>query len=139
MSSSAVSVQTELNYHLTPEKGGVNFVFPGTASAYRRTFDTQPTLITDLRSIEHECPASLHVQGFQLLNHTCSEKEWTDAARIKDVAYEETKELLIKAYVPAAHQNKKVQTTHAGPGPAPRESTLFRTSFGATPGSLRKS
>lgn len=99
MSTCPACVSTTLNYYVTPENGGTEYIYPATASNYTRVHDTQPASITDLRSVEGECPAVLDVQGFQLVQHSCSEQDWTDPSRVKDVAYKENVELLKKVYV----------------------------------------
>ena len=82
-----------MNYYVTPEKGGTKEIYPGTAANYRQKYDVQPASVTDMRSVTDQ-DFTLDVQGFQLAKHTCSEKEWIEEYKIKEVGYKETKKLL---------------------------------------------
>jgi len=88
-------VQTTLNYYLDPALGGHSSFNPGTAGYYRRSFDTQPVQIHDIRGRESEF--NLNKQGFQLYKHTSDEKHFTDDEKVKSVVYPETEKLLKKA------------------------------------------
>ncbi|KAM3424083.1 hypothetical protein BST61_g11367 [Cercospora zeina] len=94
------TVQTTLNYYLTPEKGGSKDIYPGRAANYRQKFDVHPASVTDIRTTGEDF--SLDEQGFQVEKHNCSEKEWKDDDKIREIAYPEVRDL-VKRVTGASH------------------------------------
>ena len=85
-------VRAKLNYYLDPSLGGRDEFAIGTAGAYRRKFDNRPVDIRDARGFENEFDIDTH--GFQYHKRPCTEKDFTDDAQVKAVAYPETVQLL---------------------------------------------
>lgn len=85
-------VHAKLNYYLDPSLGGRDEFAIGTAGAYRRKFDNRPVDIQDARGFENKFDIDVH--GFQYHKRPCTEKDFTDDAQVKAVAYPETEQLL---------------------------------------------
>lgn len=87
-------VRATLNYYLDPAKGGYQDFWFGTVGEKRRPFEHVEVPITDMRGREEEF--HLDVQGFQKVEHTSEEKEFTDLDTIRRVYYPECAELVKK-------------------------------------------
>ena len=85
-------VHANLNFYLDPSLGGRDEFAIGTTGAYRRKFDNRPVDIRDARGYEKEFDIDKH--GFQYHKRPCTEKDFTDDAQVKAVAYPETEQLL---------------------------------------------
>ena len=85
-------VHAKLNFYLDPSQGGRDSFAIGTAGAYRRRFDQRPVDIQDARGYENSFDVDTH--GFQYYKRSITEKDFTDDAQVKRVAYPETEQLL---------------------------------------------
>ncbi|GAP92237.1 putative GA4 desaturase family protein [Rosellinia necatrix] len=86
-------VETTMNYHLDPSRGGARACSFGTVGVLRRKFDTQAIQIQDLRGRENEF--DIHTHAFQL----CKWKPSTtslDSRDIEGILYAEAEELVKK-------------------------------------------
>ena len=86
------TVSTTLNYYLPPSLGGVDTIYLGTASEKRRKHQPRTVLVTDIRG--RETQFALDKQGFQIVQHESSEKDFDDDAKIKEAYYAECAALL---------------------------------------------
>ncbi|KAI0544549.1 hypothetical protein F4679DRAFT_564553 [Xylaria curta] len=87
----ATVVETFMNYHLDPSKGGAETCSFGTVGVLRRKFDTQAIHVNDLRGRENEF--DIHTHAFQL----CKWKPSTlslDSSEIVQVLYPEAEEFV---------------------------------------------
>ncbi|KAK4496464.1 hypothetical protein PRZ48_012444 [Zasmidium cellare] len=85
-------VRTTMNFALDPALGGVETYTLGTADYYKRKFSPASVEVKNIRGSEDDF--SLNKQGFQLVKHISSEKDFVDNDHIKKVVYPEVEELL---------------------------------------------
>ncbi|KAK5633666.1 hypothetical protein RRF57_009380 [Xylaria bambusicola] len=87
----AALMETTMNYHLDPSRGGSKPSTFGTIGVLRRKFDSRPIQIHDLRGLESEF--DIHTHSFQI-------HDWKpgttslDSNDVKQIIYPETEELI---------------------------------------------
>jgi hypothetical protein len=87
----ATAVETTMNYHLDPSRGGVQTCTFGTVGVLRRKFDTQAIQVNDLRGRENEF--DIHTHAFQACKWkpSTSSLDWDN---IKQIVYPEAEEFV---------------------------------------------
>jgi hypothetical protein len=86
-------VATTLNYFKENEDGSPPHpTYIDRPETYDRPFETHQVVIHDIR--DHEDEYSLDVNGFQVHQHTATEKDFLDDDQIKSSYYPETEQLL---------------------------------------------
>lgn len=88
------TVDTELQYQLTPENGGTDEIWPGLVKALRVPRVMVPTKVRDVRGFEADF--SLDKQGFQWVQWPAALNTWDDDAEIERVYYPDMESLLKK-------------------------------------------
>lgn len=88
--STSKTVKTKLNYYAE----GTTAFYPGTASAFRRPFDTRDVEITDVRGAEDRFDLDAH--GFKFMKHPQGEQDIADEAKVKANLYPDIVSLMKK-------------------------------------------
>jgi hypothetical protein len=89
----AAVVETTMNYHLDPSKGGATACTFGTVGVLRRKFDSHPIQVYDLRGQENEF--NIHTHAFQPCKWKLSTTSLEDDD-IKQIIYPEAEEFVKK-------------------------------------------
>ncbi|KAK6436154.1 hypothetical protein LTR95_007649 [Oleoguttula sp. CCFEE 5521] len=122
--------KSTLYYYLEVKDGGIVQTYPGTAFEKRRKHVPHNVEIKDMRPIRDEL--TLDKSGFELINHTSAEKDFTDEERIKKVYYPEI-EKIMKDKTSATHVHvishmcRRHTTADSKEDPAEKKDTDFVT------------
>ena len=98
--SKMATVDTELQYQLTPEHGGTDEIWPGLVKALRIPRVMVKTKVADVRG--HESEFSLDKQGFQWVHWPPALSKWNNDEEIQRVYYPDM-EALLKKVTGASH------------------------------------